>query len=74
MAFGSMDVVMLLRRETEKTGQKAWAERAGVSPAYVNDVLHLRREPGKSICDALGLERIVKYRYKLPKQRARNEL
>ncbi len=42
--------------------QKAFAERAGVSGAYVNDVLQRRREPGGAITQALGLERITAYR------------
>jgi hypothetical protein len=32
------------------------------APAYVNDVLNERREPGDKILEALGIERIVTYR------------
>lgn len=42
--------------------QGAWAVSKGVSPSYVSDVLLRRREPGKAILDALGLERITLYR------------
>lgn len=45
--------------------QRAWAERNGLSPAYVNVVVRRRRDPGASIVDALGLERVVCYRKKL---------
>lgn len=61
----------------EAGGQKAWAERSGVSPQYVCDVLQGRREPGDSICAALGLRREVLYLYdheramKLEKSRQR---
>lgn len=43
-------------------GQKAWAKINGLSPAYVSDVLSGRREPGESICRALGIRRVVSYR------------
>ena len=56
-----------LGRECEAPGgQAAWAKAHGVSAAYVNDVLRERREPGKSILDALGLEKVVTYREKRP--------
>lgn len=38
-------------------GPSAWARKAGVSPQYVNDVLKRRRQPGDSICRALGYKR-----------------
>jgi hypothetical protein len=41
---------------------KAVAECLGVSPAYLCDVLHGRREPGAGILAPLGLERVVFYR------------
>lgn len=58
-----IDVFGRLRKECRAAGgQKAWAEAHGVSPQYVNDVLHARREPGESILRALGLRRVVTYR------------
>jgi len=45
----------------EEGTQVAVAEKIGVTPAYISDVLSGRREPGKTICDALGFERIVAY-------------
>jgi hypothetical protein len=57
------DVLRRLRRECDKAGtQAAWAKAAGVSGAYVNDVLQRRREPGDKILRALGLVRVVAYR------------
>lgn len=56
-------VLALLRRECEKAGgQAAWATAAGVSPAYVSDVLHGRRQPGDGILRHLALERVTMYR------------
>jgi len=43
-------------------GQKAWALTAGVSGAYVSDVLAGNRSPGKSILAALGLDKAVTYK------------
>lgn len=51
--------------------QVAWAKAHGVSPAYVSDVLAGRREPGKLVLDALGLERVVTYRRKKEKANER---
>lgn len=44
--------------------QAAWAKKHGLSPAYVSDVINGRRDPGKAILEALGLERVVTYRVK----------
>ena len=50
----------ILRRGIEQAGSlRKWAASAGVSPAYVSDVLHSRREPAGAICAALGIERRV---------------
>lgn len=45
--------------------QKAFAARHGISPAYINDVLQGRREPGEKILAAIGFERVVTYRRKV---------
>jgi hypothetical protein len=59
------EVIALLRRRCEAGGgQNAWAKANGVSGAYVSDVLSRRREPGQSILDPLGLEKVVGYRRK----------
>ena len=42
--------------------QTAWAGLHSLSPAYVSDVIHGRREPGASVLAALGIEKIVRYR------------
>lgn len=42
-------------------GQKAWANRHGLSCAYVHRVIHGHRKPGESIVAALGLRRVVRY-------------
>jgi hypothetical protein len=52
----------LLRSECDKAKtMKAWAAENDLSVAYVCDVLQNRREPGASILEALGLEKIVTY-------------
>lgn len=57
------DVLAALRTEIEAVGTaKAWAERQGVNPSYVSDVLNKNRDPGPVILNALGLEKVVSYR------------
>jgi DNA-binding transcriptional regulator YdaS (Cro superfamily) len=61
------DVLALLARECEKAGsQSAWAKAHGLSAPYVSDVLKRRREPGRGILDALGIEKVVTYRKAKP--------
>lgn len=59
------DVRTQLIKACEAAGnQAAWARAHGLSVPYVNDVIRRRRDPGKAICDALGLEKIVTYQPK----------
>lgn len=52
------DVVERLRAACVSVGgQRAWAQRNGVSLPYVNDVLGGRRSPGDGILRGLGLQR-----------------
>lgn len=69
------DVLNLLLAECEKAeGRKRWAEAHKLSPAYVSDVLNRRREPGKKILTALGVEKVVSYRkVRAAAQRAKEE-
>lgn len=61
----SVEVCRRLSAACKMAGsQKAFAEKHGISPAYLCDVLNARREPGPSILDALGLVRVVRYRVK----------
>ena len=57
-----MDPLKILRERCGTASQKLVAEQLGISPAYLNDVLRKRKEPGKKILDALGLVRHVTYR------------
>lgn len=51
------DVRKLLRAACDDAGNQAtFAKKAGVSRAYVTDVLKGNRNPGPSILRALGLE------------------
>jgi transcriptional regulator with XRE-family HTH domain len=43
--------------------QKALAKNLGISAAYLSDVLHFRREPGKKLLDAIGIRAEVTYEY-----------
>jgi transcriptional regulator with XRE-family HTH domain len=54
-------IAMLLRMKGKRT-QIQLANQLGVSPQYLGDVLAGKREPGKTILDALKLERMVMYK------------
>lgn len=45
-------------------GQSMWAEKHGLSAQYVSDVIRGRRDPGKAIADAFGLEPRTMYFWK----------
>ena len=63
--MNATDLLAQLRKACEADGsQAAWAERAGLAAPYISDVLRGRREPGPSLCEALGFERVVLYRRK----------
>jgi hypothetical protein len=56
------DVREILRSECEAVGgPTAWAKRHVISTAYVSDVLHERRLPGKRILEALRIRRFTAY-------------
>lgn len=51
-----------LREQVEAAGSaRAYAARAGMSPAYVLDCLRKRRQPGPRLLAALGIEKRVSY-------------
>ena len=61
------EVLRWLAEEIDDAGgQKAWAERNGVSPQYVCDVLAKRRMPGASILTPIGFEKTVIYLSRRP--------
>lgn len=62
-------VMDILRKKVDEAGsQKAFADRHGLSQAYVNDVLRERRDLAGGILNALGFERHVIYRKKAKAQ------
>lgn len=57
------EVIKRLRDAIEDAGgQREFARRVGLTPAYVNDVLHGRRALADRILAAIGVERGVVYR------------
>ena len=56
------DVRTLLALAVEQAGgQRAWAQHAGVSPAWVNSILRQHRKPGPAVLRALGLRHVSYY-------------
>lgn len=53
------DLVALVREEVNLSAQNKTAERIGVSPQYINDLIRGRREPSQKIASAFGYKRIV---------------
>lgn len=43
--------------------QKALAQKIGISPQYLADILDGRRAPGKKVLTFLGYEKVICYRY-----------
>lgn len=61
-ALREEDVIDRLRAACAGAGGQArWAAQAGVSAAYVSDVLKGNRGPGETVLRALGLQRDVRY-------------
>lgn len=61
----SIEVCRRLSAAVKKAGsQKAFAEKHGISTAYLCDVLNARREPGPSVLEAIGLMKVTRYRVK----------
>ena len=59
----------LLRAACDKAGsQSNWAKSAGLSPAYVSDVLAGKREPGPKVLRVLGVVVTAVYRKGLGEQ------
>ncbi len=57
------DARQMLREACRKAGTSAaWADKHGVSQAYVSDTLNGRRDPGPAICKALGIVAELSYR------------
>ena len=55
------DPVSRLSELVNGSSQAEVAERIGVTQQYISAVLNKSRPPGKSILNALGLERLVIY-------------
>ncbi|WP_375275579.1 helix-turn-helix domain-containing protein [Methylorubrum thiocyanatum] len=45
----------------EAGSQKLFAARAGVSAAYVNDIIHGRRAPGERVLAAIAVQRVERF-------------
>lgn len=54
-------LIMLVDRIDAAGGRAAWCASTGVSPGYLGDVLHGRRDPGEKLLAALGLRKVVDY-------------
>jgi transcriptional regulator with XRE-family HTH domain len=62
----SPDPRTLIRRRLDGKTQAALAAELGITPAYLSDILNFRREPGRRVLKALGLQKVVSYRQARP--------
>lgn len=60
----NLSEVRAMLKASAKPTQAAYAKDKGLSAQYVNDVVQGHREPGPTVLDALGLEKVVTYRRK----------
>jgi len=60
--MATVDPLVILQKACDGRALSVAAEELDVSPQYLSDVLHRRREPGPKILKAIGLERVVEYR------------
>lgn len=44
--------------------QQAVAQHFGMSAVYLSDIITGKKQPGKKVLDAIGVERVVTYREK----------
>lgn len=62
MPMTRADVIERLKAVLAKAdSQKGAADALGVSPQYLNDVIHKRRKPGKKLLRALKLKAVEAY-------------
>jgi DNA-binding transcriptional regulator YdaS (Cro superfamily) len=57
------EIIEILRAKCETVGgQREWARQNGFSVAFVNDVLHHRRNVTATLARSLGFERVTDFR------------
>lgn len=61
--MNNIDVVNLIKEQVRLCGysQKTMAFNLGISPQYLSDILHYRRELSDRVLRSLGLARQVTY-------------
>ena len=57
-----LNPIAMLTKRLKTRDQRTLAHELGISESYLCDVLKGRKEPGESILEPLGLERVIRYR------------
>lgn len=60
--MATVDPLTILQKHCDGRPLSEAAKELDVSPQYLSDVLHRRREPGPAILKAIGVERVITYR------------
>lgn len=55
-------VIELMKKQQGKRAAREYAEELGISAVYLSDIYNGRRDPGRSVLEALHLERDTVYR------------
>ena len=61
------EIVAVVKKQIGHSSQKEWAEKAGISAAYLSDFLLGRRRPGPAILRGAGFSVTPYYRKLTPK-------
>lgn len=68
------EIIEELTKQISVAGsQKAWAQRNGFSPAFINDILQGRREFTSRLAESLGYERRIIFVLRQSKSRPRRD-
>jgi hypothetical protein len=60
--YMKFQIINLVKVKCEKLGgQKEFAKKYGLSPAYVNDVIRGKRDPGDKFLRAMGFKKTILY-------------
>jgi len=58
-------VIRLMKQQQGERTQKEFASEIGISEQYLSDIYKGRREPGPTVCEALGV--VSETTYRIPK-------
>lgn len=62
--FTKEKLLQRIEKEVAALGsQKAFADKIGITPAYLSDVLSGKREPGEKLLSRMGIHRVAMFEF-----------